>query len=141
MPPDIILDEELARLRRVAWRMDALVYIPRTNISLGLDNILGLIPGVGDLLSLAPSVWMIHRAWKLGATAGAIAFMVTNLVADLIVGTAPILGDIFDVLYNANIRNYQLLEKNLIRQAERARTVQEPPRRSLPPQPAALLAA
>lgn len=117
------IDFELARLRKVAWRMDALFYIPRTNYSVGLDNIIGLIPVVGDVATLAPSVWMIWRAHKIGATPGALAYMVSNLLMDVIVGSIPIVGDIFDVMYNANIRNYRLLEKNLNKKAARAKEV------------------
>ena len=117
------IDDELARLRKIAWRMDALFYIPRTNYSVGLDNILGLIPVVGDIATLAPSVWMIWKAHKLGATPGAIAFMISNLIADLLIGSIPLVGDIFDVIYNANIRNYRLLEKNLAKVATNAHQV------------------
>ena len=121
--PQQDLDAELRRLRRVAWRMDALVFIPGTNLTLGLDNILGLIPVIGDTAALAPSVWMVWKARKLGATPGALAFMVGNILADLVIGSIPLIGDIFDVWYNANIRNYRLLEKNLAKRAARARDV------------------
>lgn len=117
------IDFELARLRRVAWRMDALFYIPRTNFSVGLDNILGLIPVVGDIASVTPSFWMIWRAYKLGASPGALAYMLCNTVTDLLIGSIPLIGDIFDVVYNANIRNYRLLEKNLAKRAARARDI------------------
>jgi len=114
------IDDELRKLRRVAWRMDALFYIPRTNISVGLDNILGLIPVVGDAAALAPSVWMIWQARKLGATPGALAYMTYNTMLDLVIGSIPLVGDIFDVVYNANIRNYRALERNLNKKAARA---------------------
>ncbi len=127
-----LIDHEMKRLRDVAWRMDALFYIPRTNLSVGLDNILGLIPVVGDVATLAPSIWMIWKARQLGATPGALAFMVGNLLADLVIGSVPLIGDIFDVAYNANIRNYRLLEKNLARVAERARQVDDIAPRSIP---------
>lgn len=117
------LDHELRRLRRVAWRMDALVFLPGTNLTLGLDNILGLVPVVGDVATLAPSVWMIWKARDLGATPGALAFMVANLIADVLIGSIPVVGDLFDIWYNANIRNYRLLEKNLAARAARAREV------------------
>ena len=120
------IDEELRKLRVLAWRMDALFYIPRTNISVGLDNILGLIPVVGDIAAMAPSVWMIHRAYKLGATPGALAYMIANTAVDLVVGSIPIAGDVFDMVYNANIRNYRALERNLNMQAARAKEVRPP---------------
>ncbi|WP_420859029.1 DUF4112 domain-containing protein [Marivivens marinus] len=127
------IDSELARLRRVAWRMDALFYIPGTNWSVGLDNILGLVPVVGDVATLAPSVWMIWKARQLGATPGALAYMSCNLLADLLIGSIPLVGDIFDVVYNANIRNYRLLEKNLAKVAARAEQVTPPPTRRIMP--------
>lgn len=117
------LDLELQKLRKIAWRMDALFYIPRTNISLGLDNILGLIPVVGDLIALGPSAYLIWKAHKLGATPGTLAYMTLNTVADFIVGSIPVIGDIFDAIYNANIRNYRALEGNLNKKAARARSV------------------
>ena len=124
------LDEDLARLRKVAWRMDAIFYIPGTRISVGLDNILGLIPVVGDAAALAPSLWLIWQARRLGATPGALAYMCFNTLLDLVIGSIPIVGDIFDVLYNANIRNYRALERNLERRAARAMPVRAP--RGLP---------
>lgn len=114
---------ELARLRKVAWRMDAIFTIPRTRVTVGLDNILGLVPVIGDLLALGPSVWMIYKAYRLGATPGALAYMALNTTLDLLIGAIPIVGDIFDVVYNANIRNYRALETNLNRRAARARVV------------------
>lgn len=117
------IDFELARLRKLAWRMDALFYIPRTNISVGLDNIVGLVPVVGDALTALPSLWLIHRAYKLGASPGTLAYMTLNTVLDFFVGMVPVIGDTFDVLYNANIRNYRNLERNLNKKAARAKTV------------------
>ncbi len=120
------LDSELSRLRKTARRMDALFYIPRTRISIGFDNILGLIPVVGDLLALGPALWMVWKARQLGATPGALAYMLFNVMLDVVVGSIPIFGDIFDMLYNANIRNYRALERNLNLQAAGARTVYDP---------------
>ena len=119
------IDEDLALLRKVAMRMDALFTIPGTRITVGLDNILGLLPVVGDLLSVAPSVWMIHRAHKMGATPGTIAYMSLNTAIDLLIGSIPVVGDIFDVVYNANLRNYAALERNLNQRAARAKHVSE----------------
>ncbi len=124
---DPTLDEELARLRRIAWRMDALYFIPRTNYSVGLDNIIGLIPVVGDAATVLPSIYMIWRAHKLGATPGTLAYMSGNLLVDLLIGAIPVVGDVFDVVYNANIRNYRALEANLTKVAGRARPVTDRP--------------
>lgn len=117
------INYELSRLRKVAWRMDAIVFIPGTNISLGLDNLFGLVPIVGDMAALVPSVWMINKARQLGATPGALAYMSLNTLLDFVIGSIPLVGDIFDALYNANIRNYRALERNLNEKAARAKLV------------------
>lgn len=117
------IDRDLDQLRRVAMRMDALFTIPRTRVTVGLDNILGLVPVVGDLLAVGPSLWMIWRARQIGATPGTLAYMTLNTTLDLLVGMVPVAGDIFDVLYNANLRNYAALESNLNRRTSRARAV------------------
>lgn len=119
------IDEDLALLHKVAMRMDALFTIPGTRVTVGLDNIVGLVPVVGDLLSIAPSVWMIHRGHQMGATPGTIAYMSLNTALDFLIGSIPIVGDIFDVVYNANLRNYAALEANLNRRAARARPVSD----------------
>ena len=117
------IDSELAHLRKVAWRMDALFYIPRTRVSIGLDNILGLVPVAGDVLTIGPSIYIIWKSYKLGATPGALAYMIGNTTLDLLIGSIPVIGDIFDVVYNANIRNYRALEANLNKKAARAMSV------------------
>ena len=117
------IDLELQNLRKLAWRMDALFFVPRTNISIGLDNVLGLVPVIGDTLALLPSVYMIAKARKLGATPGTLAYMSANTAIDFFIGSIPIVGDVFDVIYNANIRNYRALEANLIKKAARAENV------------------
>lgn len=117
------IDFELSRLRKVAWRMDAIFYIPGTNISLGLDNLLGLVPVIGDMVALVPAVWMIRKAHHLGATPGVLAYMTLNASLDFVIGSIPVIGDVFDALYNANIRNYRALEVNLNEKAARAKTV------------------
>lgn len=115
------IDLELDQLWRVARRMDALFRIPRTRITVGLDNIFGLIPVVGDVLALGPALWIVWRARELGATPGTLAYMMFNTLLDAVIGSIPVLGDIFDLLYNANIRNYRALERNLNRRAATAR--------------------
>ena len=117
------IDDDLRQLRIVAMRMDALFTIPGTRVTVGLDNILGLVPLVGDLLALAPSVWIIYRARQIGATPGTIAYMSLNTALDFFIGSVPVIGDLFDLLYNANLRNYAALETNLYRRSARAREV------------------
>jgi len=122
------IDYELKKLRVIAWRMDALFYIPGTNILVGLDNFFGLIPVVGDTMAVAPSLYMIYKAKQLGATPGALAYMISNTVVDLLIGSIPIIGDVFDVVYNSNIRNYRALERNLNKQAAEASELARQPK-------------
>ncbi len=117
------IDFELDRLRKLAWRMDAIITIPGTRICVGLDNFVGLIPVVGDLLTALPGLWMINQARKLGASPGTLAYMVLNTAFDTAIGMIPVVGDIFDMFYCANIRNYNALERNLNEKAARAKTV------------------
>ncbi|SIN96372.1 DUF4112 domain-containing protein [Vannielia litorea] len=117
------VDAEIAALHRLARRMDALFRIPGTQVDIGLDTLLGLVPVVGDTLAAAPSAWIIFKAHRLGATPGALAQMALNTALDWSIGSIPLVGDIFDAAFNANIRNVTLLEKNLASQAARAREV------------------
>lgn len=117
------LDDELENLRRIARQLDALFTIPGTRITIGIDNLLGFLPVIGDIAALAPAAWLVWKARQLGATPGAQMVMFLNLVIDVVVGSIPIFGDAFDILYNANIRNVRLLEANLAKRTERARTV------------------
>ncbi len=114
---------EIKRLRKTAANMDALFRIPRTTITIGLDNILGLVPVIGDAGALIPSLWIIWKARELGATPGVLAYMLMNTLIDFAVGSIPIVGDMFDVIYNANIRNVSALERNLIKTASAAKEV------------------
>jgi hypothetical protein len=117
------IDYELGRLQKLAWRMDAIIRIPRTRVTLGLDNFVGFIPIVGDLLTALPGLWMINQARKLGASPGTLAYMVLNTAFDTAIGMIPIVGDIFDMFYCANVRNYKALERNLNKKAARAKPV------------------
>ena len=117
------IDFELTRMRKLAWRMDALFFIPGTNIGLGLDNLVGLVPVVGDIAAMLPSAWMIHRAQQLGASPGTLAYMIINTIIDFAVGTIPVVGDLFDALYNANIRNYRALERDLNRKTAASKPI------------------
>lgn len=117
------LDQELQALRALARRLDALVRIPGTRLTLGFENILGLVPVVGDVLALAPSLWIVWKARALGATPGGLAAMVLNILIDMVIGMVPFLGDLFDIAFNANIRNVAILERNIAARAARAKPV------------------
>ena len=103
----------LARLERAARLMDSAVRIPGTRIRVGLDSIVGLVPGIGDTLALAPGAWIIGSAWNMGAPGHVLGRMAVNSGIDWAIGTVPLIGDLFDVGFKANLRNVALLREHL----------------------------
>ncbi len=107
------LDADLERLDKFAVNMDALVRIPGTNLTLGLDSVLGLFPVIGDTLALVPSLYVLLEAKRLGASNHALGRMGFNVGVDYVVGLVPVLGDLFDFGWKANIRNTKILREEL----------------------------
>ncbi len=108
-------------IRQLARLLDAAVRVPGTNIRFGLDAVLGLIPGAGDIAGGLLSTFIILQAGKVGAPRSVLARMVMNVAIDSVVGAVPILGDLFDVGWKSNLRNTELLERYVARpQATRA---------------------
>ena len=106
--------KSIARLRGLARLMDAQFKIPGTNIRFGLDGLLGLIPGAGDLSTFAVSGYMVMILAQNGASGFVLARMVLNILIDAVFGSIPLLGDIFDVYFKANIRNIKLMEEHYV---------------------------
>ena len=102
---------EVQKLRRISWLFDELIRIPGTNIRLGADALLGLLPGGGDLVGGAVSSYAILVAARMGAPPTVIARMAMNIGVDALIGVVPLLGDLFDVGWKANRRNADLLEQ------------------------------
>jgi Domain of unknown function (DUF4112) len=102
----------LRRMRQLSQLLDGAIVIPGTNQRIGLDPILGLIPGGGDTLSAALSGYIIIEAARMGLPRSALTRMVMNLVLDTVAGSVPVLGDIFDVFSKANLRNMQIVESH-----------------------------
>jgi Domain of unknown function (DUF4112) len=98
--------------------LDSAFVVPGTGIRFGLDAIVGLVPGVGDVLMSLVSLYIVHEARQLGAPAHLLVRMVANIAIDGIVGSAPLAGDIFDVMWRANRRNMALLNGHLQSQGE-----------------------
>lgn len=102
-----------ARVRRLARVLDAAVRIPGTRIRIGLDALLGLLPGGGDVAGAVLSAWIVLSAARLGAPVSVLLRMTGNLVVDVVLGTLPLVGDLVDVGWKANLRNVALLERHL----------------------------
>lgn len=102
---------QLTRLRGIARVFDELFQIPGTNLRFGLDAIIGLLPGGGDLVGGAVSAYAILVAARLGAPLAVIMRMGLNIAIDTVIGAIPLLGDLFDASWKANRKNVILLEK------------------------------
>jgi len=103
----------LQRVRSVSRLLDNAIPIPGTRFRLGLDPILGLLPGAGDFVGAALSVYIVIEAARFGLPRKTLVQMVTNLVLDSVGGSLPILGDVFDATWKANSRNLALLEAHV----------------------------
>jgi uncharacterized protein DUF4112 len=108
--------ERIARLDALATLLDTAFVLPGIKLRFGLDAILGLVPGIGDLVTTAMALYIVHEARQLGAPGHVIARMLGNVAFDGIVGAVPVLGDAFDVVWRSNRRNMRLLQDWLARE-------------------------
>jgi hypothetical protein len=103
----------LKRLRQFSRLLDNIITIPGTQIGVGLDPIIGLLPIGGDALGLILSFYIIMEAAQLGVPVATLGRMVMNVIVDSLVGAIPMLGDLFDFAWRANNYNIILLEAAL----------------------------
>jgi hypothetical protein len=101
----------LERLDWIANMMDSAIVLPG-GITVGLDALIGLVPGIGDAATTLISLWMVKEAHELGAPKHIVARMIGNVALDGVVGAVPLLGDAFDVMFRANKRNMKLLREH-----------------------------
>ena len=107
-------ERHLKNLRALARIMDDAVEIPGTRFRVGLDALIGLVPGVGDVAGGVTTAYALVVAQRLGAPPAVLLRILWNVVIDTVFGSVPFLGDIFDASYRANRRNAQLLERYLL---------------------------
>ncbi|MEL7248471.1 MAG: DUF4112 domain-containing protein [Bacteroidota bacterium] len=105
---------ELKWLDGATQLLDNRFRIPGTDIRFGFDFLIGLMPGIGDIISLSISGLLVTVMARKGASGMVILKMLWNILLDAIVGTVPILGDIFDLAYRANRRNLALLQEHYV---------------------------
>jgi hypothetical protein len=101
----------VARIDALATLLDTAFIIPGTNVRFGLDALIGLVPGIGDAITTAMSLYIVHEAHQLGAPAHVVARMIGNVAIDGVFGSVPLVGDAFDVAFRANRRNMRLLRE------------------------------
>jgi hypothetical protein len=112
-------------LRQLEWLsrlLDTAFPIPGTRFRIGLDGLLGLIPGFGDPLGAILSSYIIFAAARLGASQLTLLRMLGNVAIDGLVGAVPILGDVFDIAWKANVRNLALLHAQRTELGQRPRS-------------------
>ena len=103
------------RLDRLAWVMDNALRVPGTNIRVGADALLGMVPVAGNLATTAVSAYLIAEAWRLGVPRRTIARMAANVALDSVVSSVPVLGTVADVFWKANRKNMALLAEHIDR--------------------------
>jgi hypothetical protein len=108
-------DERIARIDALATLFDTAFVIPGTQVRFGIDAMIRLIPGIGDVITTGLCLYIVNEARGLGAPPLLIARMLANVAFDGIVGAVPILGDAVDVAFRANRRNIALLRDHLDR--------------------------
>lgn len=97
--------------KQLAVFLDSKFRVPGTNIRFGIDPILGLIPGAGDVLAGLISLYFLIQAAMYGGKASVLSRMFLNILLDVLIGSVPILGEAFDVYWKANLRNARILDE------------------------------
>jgi hypothetical protein len=102
--------ERAKRLRALAWLMDNSIPLPG-GFRVGIDAIIGLVPGIGDAIGALISAYIINEARGMGAPRSVLLRMMSNVMIETIIGAIPFAGDLFDAAFKANTRNLALLAK------------------------------
>ncbi|QIO22214.1 DUF4112 domain-containing protein [Haloarcula sp. JP-L23] len=106
----------LGRLRTLAHLLDESVRVPGVGVRVGLDPLLGLLPVAGNVVTGLCSLYIVLEAGRLGVSRRALARMLLNVALDVGIGAVPVVGDLFDALWKANVRNVDLAVADLERQ-------------------------
>ena len=107
-------EEKLLRLKRLSHNLDEAFTIPGTERKIGIDPIIGLIPGGGDLIGGALSIYIMHAGIRMGVPRSVIIQMFGNIALEFIIGCIPIIGDLFDAMWKSNQRNVKLIEDSIM---------------------------
>lgn len=103
--------DRLEKLRSLAWLLDESIPLPG-GYRIGLDAIVGLVPGLGDAIGALLSAYIINEARRLGAPRSVLMRMTSNVLIEAVIGAVPFAGDLFDAAFKANMRNLSLLQQH-----------------------------
>ena len=103
----------LQRLRRLAWLIDGAFGLPGTRFRFGLNSLIGLLPVGCDAVLGALSLYIVYEAAQLGVPKSQLTRMIANVALEVVGGSVPLLGDLFDVALKANLRNLAIIEQHL----------------------------
>jgi hypothetical protein len=112
-PTDAQRQAALRRAETLSYWLDDRYSLFGTRYRIGLDGIVGLIPGIGDLVTNSCTAYIIYEAWRLGIPRRTLVRMLANLGIDTAVGVVPLVGDLLDIGFKANRRNLRLLQRHL----------------------------
>ncbi|KAG9038053.1 hypothetical protein FRB95_002981 [Tulasnella sp. JGI-2019a] len=120
--------------RTVAWYMDALPFLSQTGlpVKIGMDDIVSAIPIWGDFVGVLLALYQVFLSFLFGVSQPILVRMVVNVVIDGIIGIVPLIGDLLDVLFKSNLRNLELLEDWLIKEAPQYQISIPPSKQFLP---------
>lgn len=106
-------DEGIRHLAALSHLLDNSIPIPGTRRRIGLDAVIGLVPGIGDTIGAAMSAYIVLAAARMGVSRTALMRMVSNVAVETVVGSVPVVGDLFDAGWKANARNMDLLRAEM----------------------------
>jgi len=106
--PDTVDRAAVKRMQLVAHALDESVRVPGTDFRIGLDPLLGLLPGTGDVVSGVLSLYIVVESARLGVSYATLFEMLAYVGVDVAAGSVPVVGDLFDAVWKANMRNVSL---------------------------------
>lgn len=110
---DLRTRQRLDKLDRLADFLDESIRIPIIGYRIGYDALVGLIPGVGDVAGMMVSSYIVLQAARFRIPRATLLRMIANVAVEALIGAIPLLGDVFDATYKANLRNVRLLHSRL----------------------------
>ncbi|MFD1564995.1 DUF4112 domain-containing protein [Haloarchaeobius amylolyticus] len=111
--PATVDDGAIERMRLVAHTLDEGIRVPGTDFRVGLDPIVGILPGAGDTAAAAVSLYLIVEAARMGVSNSTLLRMLANVGVDTVIGSIPVLGVVFDAFWKANTWNLKLALEDL----------------------------